>query len=131
MSPPVRYALFQLPGIVGVAALAFGLWEWAGLPGGTALVIVAAWIAKDIILYRLLRRAHEPTPAGAQALVGRRGVVRRRLDPRGTIAFGVELWRAEAQRAERPIEAGVEVRVVGARGLVLIVTDDDATRLTA
>jgi len=130
MSPPVRYALFQLPGIAGVAALAFGLWEWAGLPGQTALVIVAAWIAKDIILYRFLGRAHEPTPAGAAALVGRRGVVRRRLDPRGTIVFGVELWRAEAQRRERPIEVGAAVRVVGARGMVLIVADDDETRLT-
>ena len=49
---------------------------------------------------------------------------------RCTIVFGVELWRAEAQRAERPIEVGAAVRVVGARGMVLIVSDDDETRLT-
>lgn len=125
MSPLARYALFQLPGQVGVALLVFILWEWAGLPGWAALAIVAAWVAKDAALYPLLRRAYETPPNGAEALIGRRGVVRRRLAPRGTVAFGIELWRAEIGPAGEPIDAGVAVRVVAVRGLTLIVAADD------
>jgi membrane protein implicated in regulation of membrane protease activity len=125
MSPLTRYALFQLPGIAGAALLVAALWRWAGLPIWAALVIVAAWVAKDAALYPLLRRAHEPAPEGAAVLIGRRGVARRRLAPRGTVAFGVELWRAEIEPAGRPIDEGATVRVVSVRGLTLIVAEDD------
>ncbi len=130
MSPLLRYALFQLPGLAVAAALAYALWEWARVPGWVAIAGIVAWVAKDAALYPFLRRAHEPTREGAAALVGRRGVTRRRLDPRGTVAFGVELWRAETEPARGPIEAGATVRVVDARGLVLIVAEDDVDRLT-
>jgi membrane-bound ClpP family serine protease len=48
-------------------------------------------------------------------------VARRRLAPRGTVAFGVELWRAEIAASAAPIEAGAAVRVVAVRGLTLVV----------
>lgn len=125
MSPLGRYTLFQLPGLAGAALLVAALWRWAGLPAWAALAIVAAWVAKDAALYPLLRGAHESPPQGAAAFIGRRGVARRRLAPRGTVAFGVELWRAEIEPAGRPIDAGAAVRVVGVRGLTLIVAEDD------
>jgi membrane protein implicated in regulation of membrane protease activity len=125
MSPVGRYALFQLPGLVCVVLLVFILWEWAGLPAWAALAVVAAWAVKDAALYPLLRRAYEIPPAGAAAFIGRRGVARRRLAPRGTVAFGVELWRAEIRPAGHPIDAGAAVRVVAVRGLTLIVVADD------
>jgi membrane protein implicated in regulation of membrane protease activity len=125
MSPRLRYALFQLPGIAGIALLALALWRWAGLPAWAAIAIVGAWVAKDVALFPLLRRAHEPPPEGAAVLIGRRGVARRRLAPRGTVAFGVELWRAEIEPAAEPIDAGALVRVVSVRGLTVIVAEDD------
>jgi membrane protein implicated in regulation of membrane protease activity len=126
MSPLLRYALFQLPGIAGVAVLVAALWRWTGLPAWAALAIVGAWVAKDVALFPLLRRAHEPPPEGAAALIGRRGVARRRLAPRGTVAFGVELWRAEIEPTARPIDAGAPVRVIAVRGLTVIVAADEA-----
>src|SRR5690348_9819947 len=131
MSPTLRYTLFQLPGIAGAAALAWALWRWAGVPGWATWAIVGAWIAKDIALYPWLRRAYETTPAGAAALIGRRGVARRRVAPRGTVTFGVELWRAELAPAARAVEDGETVRVVGARGLTLIVTADEESAAPA
>ncbi|MFN8642107.1 MAG: NfeD family protein [Candidatus Binatia bacterium] len=125
MSPLARYALFQLPGQVSVALLAWVLWEWSALPGWAALSIVAVWVIKDAALYPLMRRAYETRPDGAAALVGRRGVARRRLAPHGTVAFGSELWRAELEPPAAPIEPGTPVRVVGARGLTLIVAPDE------
>lgn len=125
MSTLARYALFQLPGQVCVALLVFILWEWAALPAWAALSVVAAWVAKDAALYPLLRRAYETPPHGAAALIGRRGVVHRRLAPRGTVAFGIERWRAEIGPSDAPIEAGATVRVIAVRGLTLIVAADD------
>jgi len=125
VSTLARYALFQIPGQVCVALLAFILWEWAGLPGWAALAVVAGWVVKDAALYPFLRRAYEVPPHGAAALVGRRGVARRRLAPRGTVAFGAEVWRAEIGPDGAPIEAGTAVRVVAVRGLTLIVAVDD------
>lgn len=125
MSPLVRYALFQLPGQAGAAVLVWALWRWAGLPGWAAFAIVAAWVAKDAALYPLSRAAHQPAPEGAAVLIGRRGVARRRLAPRGTVAFGVELWRSEIAPGAAPIESGTAVRVVAVRGLTLIVAVDD------
>lgn len=126
MSPLARYALFQLPGIAGAAILAYVLWRWAVVPGWAAAAIVGAWILKDAALYPLARAAHQPAPEGAAAMIGRRGVARRRLAPRGTVAFGVELWRAEVVAGATPIEADSAVRVVAVRGLTLIVAADDA-----
>ncbi len=120
MSSLRRYALFQLPGIACVGLLLFVLWEWQGVPGWAAAAALAAWVAKDAALYPLLRRAYEPGPHGAAALTGRAGVVRRRLAPRGVVAIGPEVWRAEAADAAA-IEAGAAVTVVGARGLTLFV----------
>lgn len=125
MSPLARYALFQLPEIAAAAALVWALWRWAGLPGWAALAIVGVWVAKDVALYPFLRGAYEPVPAGAAALIGRRGVARRRLAPRGTVAFGVELWRAEIAAGAAPIDAEAAVRVVAVRGLTLIVAAED------
>jgi membrane protein implicated in regulation of membrane protease activity len=125
MSTLARYALFQVPGLLCIALLVFILWEWAGLPAWAAWAVIIASVAKDAALYPLLRRAYEVPPNGAAVLIGRRGVARRQLAPRGTVAFGVELWRAEIGPAQAPIETGAAVRVVAVRGLTLIVAADD------
>jgi membrane-bound serine protease (ClpP class) len=53
---------------------------------------------------------------GREGLVGERGVVSRRIDPRGQVRVHGELWSA---RSGEPIEAGDEVEVVSAEGLTL------------
>lgn len=126
MSPLVRYALFQLPGIAAVILVLWVLWRWAGLSGWVAMAVGTAWLGKDVALYPLLRRAYERQPDGAAALIGRRAVVRRRVAPAGTVAFGAEVWRAELAPEGPPIESGAAVRVIGARGLTLIVAAEEA-----
>jgi membrane protein implicated in regulation of membrane protease activity len=120
VSPQVRYALFQLPAQACVALVGFLLWRFVGLPGWMAVAAVIAWAAKDAAMYPLLRRAYERPPHGAAAMIGRRGIVRRRIASRGTVTFGVELWNAEGAGAAA-IESATEVRVVGVRGMTLMV----------
>jgi membrane protein implicated in regulation of membrane protease activity len=127
MAPFVRYALFQLPGTATVVAVLCALWWWGGLPGWMAAVGAAAWIGKDLAMYPLLRRSHERVPTGAAVLIGRRAVVRKRIAPAGIVACGAEVWRAELHPGEAPLQPGAAVRVVGARGLTLIVAAEKAT----
>lgn len=124
MPPLLRYAVFQVPGLIAVALLAYLLWRFAGLPSWLAAAAVLLWAAKDAAMYPLVHRAYEQPPHGAAALIGRRGVVRRRIAPRGTVGFGVELWNAES--ADRTsIESGAGVVVVATRGLTLVVEESD------
>lgn len=126
MAPLLKYALLQIPGIVFVGALLFALWRWEVTSGRTAGSLLALWVAKDVAFYPLLRRAYEPSGAhGAARLVGRTGVARRRLAPRGYVAVGGELWLAELRDRGAALAEGMPVRVVGGRRLTLIVVPDD------
>ncbi len=114
--------MFQIPGIAVAAALLAIAASWFGLPAWTCGAILAAWIAKDALLYPFLKRAYETGAAiGAERLVGSTGVAAQALDPQGYVKVGAELWRA---RSASRIRAGESVSVAGVSGseaLVLIV----------
>jgi membrane protein implicated in regulation of membrane protease activity len=127
----VRYLLIQLPGVVVVAAALFLVRRWIELPTGALVLFAAAWIAKDLALYPLLRRAYEVDPrTEMEKLAGDEVVSRTPLDPGGFVLMRGELWRAEAAKEEPlPVPAGTRMRVEDHRGLVLVVRAirDDAT----
>ncbi|MGD9763308.1 MAG: NfeD family protein [Candidatus Binatia bacterium] len=126
MSPLMRYALFQVPALAVITVVLWAFWRWGGVPGWVVLLVIAGWIAKDLLLYPLVKRSYERVPQGVAAMVGKRGVARRRLAPEGTIALGAEVWRAELAPGAAPVDPGRPVRVVSARGRTLIVRDDSA-----
>jgi membrane protein implicated in regulation of membrane protease activity len=118
-----RYTLFQLPGLVGSAAvLALLVWTDVLAPR-TAALLYLLWVAKEIALYPLTRDAYRGHDASdPQRLVGRRGVARQDLAPRGWVFVGGALWRAEVGPNEGAVAAGAEVEVVAVRGHRLEVT---------
>jgi membrane protein implicated in regulation of membrane protease activity len=119
----VRYAAFQVPGLVLVAVVMLVVREVFALPAWTVWAAVAGWAALDVALFPFLRIAYEEGPArgGAAALVGARGLARDRLEPSGYVRIGAELWRAELVPGSAPVAAGQEVRVREVRGLTLLV----------
>jgi membrane-bound ClpP family serine protease len=119
-SPFARYLLFELPGWV-VAAIVLGLLVRAGeLSERTAGILFALFVAKDFLLYPVLRVGYLPSsPDGSGSLVGALGTARVPLDPVGWVRVGSELWRAEVAREQSPIEAGATVRVLAVRELTL------------
>ena len=118
----VRYVVLEAPGWVVAAAVLWLLVEHAGLALWIAAVAWAAWVAKDFALYPWLREAYEAGDPDATApLVGRIGSARERIDPRGYVRIGAELWRAELAPGSAAIEAGGKVRVREVRGLTLVV----------
>lgn len=54
-------------------------------------------------------------------LVGRVGSIERALEPEGFVLIEGELWRARVRGGEVSGRGGLEVRVVGASGCVLLV----------
>ncbi len=120
-----KYVFMQIPGLLAAALVLGGLSLFAGLPRGMAIGLFCLWLAKDLSLYPLLRRAYEPgVRTGAERLVGLRGVARQQLAPRGYIFLRGELWNAEIEPGSAPIAPGCPVRVLAANRLTLTVALD-------
>ena len=118
-----KYALFQVPGWVAAAVVLLGLVEWVGLSLWAAAGFFTLWVIKDIALYPLVRTAYESNvKTGVEQLVGKRGVAQEWLDPRGMVRVRGELWQAEAEPRDQPIEPNSQIRVTGAHNLTLIVS---------
>lgn len=121
----MRYCLLQVPGLLFLLALlglAVGR-DWIGWP--VALVVTLLWVAKDAVLYPWYRPSLQDGPqVTTDALVGERAVVTRTLAPSGQVRLHQEWWHARTM-GDAPVAVGTSVRVVGARGLVLLVSTDD------
>lgn len=119
-SPFARYVLLEIPGWI-VASVVLVLLTRAGkLEAGTAWMLLGIWIAKDFVLYPVLRVGYQHSaPDGSGSLVGALGTARERLDPSGYVRVGAELWRAELAPGQPPVEAGGAVRVVSVHRLTL------------
>ncbi len=118
----MRYALFQIPGLVLLILILIFLRRWVDFPSwffwGSAFI----WIAKDAVLFPFVWRAYDWSRSrDVQSLVGTEGIVEERLAPSGYIRVHGELWQAKMIREGPPIEKGDGVRIQGIRGLVLLV----------
>lgn len=116
-----RYWLAQLPGTVLVALVLVILERLLGFGAWLVVGGVAAWVAKDALLYPLLWRAFDTGYPDAHSLVGERAVAAGRIDPTGLARVRGELWRAELAPDAAPVEAGEAVIVEAMRELTLIV----------
>lgn len=117
-----RYLLLEAPGwVLAAALLGFGV-ESFDLSIPIALLLLAAWIAKDLVLYPWLRDAYAADdPDASAALLGRIGEACDRLDRSGYVRLGSELWRAELAQGTPPVDGGGLVRVRAVHGLTLLV----------
>lgn len=118
-----RYILLQLPGIAGFALFLILLRTWMDLPGWLFWVAIAAWVAKDAVLYPFVWRAY--VASVDHPLLGVTGFTNERLDPSGYITVRGELWKAVLSEGSPPVDKGRPVRVVAVEGLTLIVRSGD------
>jgi membrane-bound ClpP family serine protease len=115
-----RYLIAQIPDVLLAAILVWVLYRSFALPAGAAVVLLALWIAKDIALYRPMRRFYQETPA-ARRIVGESGVAVTPIGARGLVRVHGELWQARAAGFGAPIPEGAAVRVRDIEGLPLLV----------
>lgn len=99
-----------------------------GVSRMVVVVVVLAWIGKDLATYPLLRRYYR-SEAPAKRMFGLRGVTLSPLAPRGLVRVRGEIWQAENQDSTNDLAEGTHVYVRDVRGLVLYVAavDDDVT----
>lgn len=98
-----------------------GSFQRISIPGliGVSLASSAVFL---FIMYKALEAQRRPVATGAEGLVGTQGVVRKALQPQGTVLVRGELWRAES---DREVEVGTRVEVVAVEGLRLKVKPED------
>ncbi len=118
----VRYTLFQIPGLILLGLALAAAVRWWDFPVFAAYGLVAVWIAKDVIMYPILRIAYEAGgTSGVDAIHGALGVVTQALVPAGYVRLGSERWKAELASGSQAVSVGSAIRVVELRGLTLIV----------
>jgi membrane protein implicated in regulation of membrane protease activity len=117
-----RYTLFQIPDLILLSLGLAAAVRWWGLPVLAAYGLVAFWIAKDVIMYPILRVAYESGgSSGVDGIHGALGVVTQPLVPSGYVRLGSELWKAELAPGGETVPVGSAIRVVEVRGLTLVV----------
>ena len=88
-------------------------------------LIIGASVSTGIIFFVIMligvRAQKRPVGMGAESLVGRVGIVRTGLAPRGQVQLGGELWTAELVDGEEALSPDARVEVVGVDGLRLLV----------
>lgn len=105
---------FSLPpsSLLVLAALFIGL-----------LIVVISPVAFAAALYWRKRKGSRET----LSLVGRTASVEEPLSPEGSVLVGGELWRALSASGVHVARGRANVRVVGARGHLLVVVESDNT----
>ena len=90
-----RYLVFQGAGWgLSAAVLSIPVYlEW--IPLWVAATLVGVVMAKDLLLFPMMRKAYEPgEPHGYGPLLGREVRVSQALSPEGYVIAGAERWRA-------------------------------------
>jgi membrane protein implicated in regulation of membrane protease activity len=101
VSTRARYLLHQLPGWLAVALGLVVVRPWLELGATTAVLLWLAWVLKDLLMYRFVKEAYRVDKRSElERLVGARAVVRRALNPAGSVRMRNELWQAEAAPSE-------------------------------
>jgi membrane-bound serine protease (ClpP class) len=127
-------------GVPGVAALTAGaVLAVTGLGGGIALVVAcavalaavgAAVVAISLHKGVAVRRRRIQT--GSEGIIGHLGVVRRWVEPTGTVLVDGALWRARLSLPdEEPLQEGDHVVVERVNGLTLCVRKAENWELVA
>lgn len=116
---------FGLFTVGGVAALVIG--SLILFQGASPVFQVDPWLIASVtiivallfafVVSRVIRAHRRKATTGKEEIIGRRAVVRKALDPEGTIFFKGELWEAISDSGR--IEVGEEVSVTEIDGLVL------------
>jgi len=116
-----KYLLLQLPALAMLVAVLLILDHWLALSAQLFWGVLLLWVVKDLLLFPLVWRAYQPTPAaGHQRLIGQTAVAVEPLSPSGYARISGELWSCRLE-AGGSLPVGSEVTVTGLNGLTLLV----------
>jgi membrane protein implicated in regulation of membrane protease activity len=121
-----KYLFFEIPQWLLLAFILWVLAETTDLPVWAAQGFFVIWVVKDLALFPLVRNAYEnDAKTGTEQLIGAKATTQERLDPEGFVSIHGVLWKARAEPADQPINRDSVVTVCAARGLTLIVREEN------
>jgi membrane-bound ClpP family serine protease len=104
------------------------LFEWGHLTAPLAWGLLGLWVLKDALMFPVTKVAYETPhrPHGPEALLGEVAVAQGPITSWGAgdsgwVLVRGELWRAHSREGTAAVAQGDRVRVVEARGHVLVV----------
>ena len=118
----IRYACIQAIETLAFILILILAGKWVEIPLWLFIILCAVWVSKDFILFPFVWRAYDwDHEKASNPMVGMQGVVLQRFDPQGYVEVRGERWQAELSEAQHAVEEGETIRVVGMRGLTLLV----------
>lgn len=115
------YLLANSPGWILVAILMWVGTRYFELPGWIGSLVVALWIAKDLLTYPFMRHYYSSQPS-ERRIVGEHGTALTNLHGHGFVRVHGEIWQAQRVRSsDVDVVEGTHVRVRDVRGLLLFV----------
>ncbi len=78
-----------------------------------------------IILTIGIRAQRRPVQVSSETLVGRSGIARSDLNPKGSVQVASELWSAETEEGANPIVKGTHVKVIKVDGIKVMVRKEE------
>lgn len=119
-------------GIASLIAGALVLFNSPGVPAFQRVsvpLVVGTSIATGLVFLGIvgfaLRAQRVPIRTGQESLIGKRGTVRKALDPLGTAQIGSELWTAAVEQGQASLLPGERIQVVRVEGVRLIVKKEE------
>lgn len=127
----MKYTLLQVPDMALLILILLLIRRWVDIPPWVIWGLIALWVFKDIALFPFVWRAYDQSrPGDPGSMIGLRGTAKDRLAPSGYVHVRGELWQAEIMEGGSPIEKGDSVRVMGIRGLTLLVQPKEKSNAT-
>ncbi|UCG67460.1 MAG: nodulation protein NfeD [Deltaproteobacteria bacterium] len=119
------YGLLSLAGLISLALGSIMLFENVGvslkLMMPTIVLVGGFFIAVAFLAFRAYRRSPK---GGREGLIGETGIAEKAIDPKGLIFAHGEYWKAISKEV---VEEGEKVRIIGSKGLELIVEKEKET----
>jgi membrane-bound ClpP family serine protease len=117
-----KYFLMQLPGQVVFVLILVLVRQWLTVPAYLMWGLLGFWVGKDIILFPILWRLHDPNQYPDRfRMVGRKGLTLTHLNPNGYVQVQGERWQAGINEEQTSIEKGEAICVEAINGLRLTV----------
>ena len=118
----LKYVLIHSAELAAVAGTLIVVRRFVDVPNWLTIIILVGWVLKDIALFPKVWRAYAVDDNDpVRQLIGLEATAMDRLDPVGWVRVRGELWKAEMKDCQDFAGSGDRTRVVGTRGMTLIV----------
>lgn len=122
----LRYTLFQIPGLILIAALLWWLNQRFPIPLFYICTLIGFWLLKDIAIFPFVWNSYDIRSGNVlEKMIGKTGTAVDDINPEGYVRIRGEMWKAEILPGNFAVNKGDRVVVTGVDSLLLTVRKAD------